>query len=80
MEFNRLLSQAISFYGEVENKNIDLSYSKIQLPQINTKSYESITKEKDLDKWLKILNEQSIIAVDTETSSLNPLEANLVGV
>ena len=80
MEFNRLLSQAISFYGEVESENIDLSYSKIQLPKINTKSYESIIKEKDLDKWLKILNKQSIIAVDTETSSLNPLEANLVGV
>ena len=80
MEFNRLLSQAISFYGEAESKNIDSSYSKIQSPKINTKIYESITKEKDLDKWLKILNEQSIIAVDTETSSLNPLEANLVGI
>ena len=28
---------------------------------------------------MKILNEQTIIAVDTETSSLNPLEADLVG-
>ena len=36
--------------------------------------------EKDLDKWIKILNEQSVIAVDTETSSLNPLEAELVGI
>ena len=33
-----------------------------------------------LDKWLKILNEKSIIAVDTETSSLNPLEADLLGI
>ena len=80
MEFNRLLSQAISFYGEAESKNIDSSYSKIQSPKINTKIYESITKDKDLDKWLKILNEQSVIAVDTETSSLNPLEADLIGV
>ena len=32
-----------------------------------------------LDKWLNILNKQSVIAVDTETSSLNPLEADLVG-
>ena len=29
---------------------------------------------------VKILNEKSVIAVDTETSSLNPLEADLVGV
>ena len=47
---------------------------------INTKNYESIINEKTLDIWLKILNEQTIIAVDTETSSLNPLEADLVGV
>ena len=54
--------------------------SKKQLSKINTKAYESITNEKILDEWIKILNEQKIIAVDTETSSLNPLEADLVGV
>ena len=80
MEFNRLLSRAISFYGEAENKNIKSNTPKIQSSKINTKGYESITNEKSLDKWLKILNEQSVIAVDTETSSLNPLEADLVGV
>ena len=80
MEFNRLLSRAISFYGEAENKNIKSNTPKIQSSKINTKGYESVTNEKSLDKWLKILNEQSVIAVDTETSSLNPLEADLVGV
>ena len=29
---------------------------------------------------VKKLNEKSVIAVDTETSSLNPLEAELIGV
>jgi DNA polymerase-1 len=52
----------------------------MQSPTINVKGYEGITNEKTLDKWLKILNEQSVIAVDTETSSLNPLDADLVGV
>ena len=33
-----------------------------------------------MDKWIKILNEKSVISVDTETSSLNPLETDLVGV
>ena len=79
MEFNRLLSQAISFYGETK-KNTETGKPKEKLSKFNTKDYESIIYEKDLDKWLKILNEQSIIAVDTETSSLNPLEADLVGV
>jgi len=80
MEFNRLLSRVISFYGEIGNKNIEYNKKKKESFTINTKNYESIINEKTLDIWLKILNEQTIIAVDTETSSLNPLEADLVGV
>jgi len=80
MEFNKLLSRAISFYGETKNKKIQPNNPKMQSPIINVKGYESITSEKILDKWIKILNEQSVIAVDTETSSLNPLDADLVGV
>jgi len=80
MEFNKLLSRAIGFYGETGNKKIKSVNPKMHSDTINVKGYESITKEKTLDKWLKILNEQSVIAVDTETSSLNPLEADLVGI
>jgi len=80
MEFNKLLSRAIGFYGETENKKTKSANPKMQSNTINVKGYESITNETTLDKWLKILNEQSVIAVDTETSSLNPLEANLVGI
>jgi len=80
MEFNKLLSRAISFYGETGKKKFELNTTKTQSSKINTKAYEGIINEKSLDKWLKILNEQSVIAVDTETSSLNPLEADLIGV
>jgi len=80
MEFNKLLSRAISFYGEAGNKKTQRNNLKKPSFTINVKSYESITDEKILDKWIKSLNEQSVIAVDTETSSLNPLEADLVGV
>ena len=42
MEFNRLLSQAISFYGEPGEKNF--SQDKISKPsKINTKQYQKIT-------------------------------------
>jgi DNA polymerase I len=82
MEFNRLLSQAISFYGETQiSSSGEFSQSKKKLEkEINSKSYECILEEKNLDKWIKILEEKKVIAVDTETSSLNPLEADLVGV
>ena len=80
MEFNRLLSRAISFYGESDKKNNKVNKTQTQITKINTKIYESIVNEKDLDKWVNILNEQSVISVDTETSSLNPLEADLIGI
>jgi DNA polymerase-1 len=82
MEFNRLLSQAISFYGETQvsdSNKFNLIKKKVE-KKVNTKSYECILDEKNLDKWIKILEEKTVIAVDTETSSLNPLETNLVGI
>ncbi len=82
MEFNRLLSQAISFYGEtqVSSSNESSQVKKKVENSINTKSYDCILDEKNLDKWIKILEEKTVISVDTETSSLNPIETNLVGV
>ena len=79
MEFNRLLSQAISFYGEPGNKDLK-EKNLIKKKVINTKSYKTISKKDQLDELVKKLNESSIIAVDTETSSLNPQDADLVGV
>ena len=82
MEFNRLLSQAISFYGETQvlNSNKLKQKKKKTEKNIDTKSYDCILDGKTLDKWIKILEEKVVIAVDTETSSLNPLETNLVGI
>ena len=79
MEFNRLLSQAISFYGE-ENKTVSNTNKKKDTNKIDVKKYKSILKEKDLDDLLDILNKKPYISIDTETSSLNPLEAELIGV
>jgi DNA polymerase-1 len=80
MEFNRLLSQAISFYGE-ENVNLsNKENNRTKIAKIDTKLYKSILNEKDLEKLIKTLNEKLVIAVDTETSSLNPLEADLIGI
>ena len=77
MEFNRLLSQAISFYGEPGKKteSRETAQEKIDLTK-----YESIVTEKQLESWVSILKKQSLISVDTETSSLNLIEADLVGI
>jgi|TARA_B100001093_G_scaffold148461_1_gene141209 DNA polymerase-1 len=82
MEFNRLLSQAISFYGESQTSSLNQSIQNKKKSDntVNVKNYDCILDEKSLDKWIKILEEKTVIAVDTETSSLNPLEAELVGI
>ena len=80
MEFNRLLSQAISFYGESDSKNFNKEITLKKVPKINTKIYKSILKEIELDNLITELNKKSIISVDTETSSLNPQQADLVGI
>lgn len=80
MEFNRLLSQAISFYGKSGDKDFNEKTTVKESNKINTKAYKTISNEKQLNELIKKLDEKSVIAVDTETSSLNPQEADLVGV
>ena len=78
MEFNRLLSQAISLYGESNNKIKNVN-KKINQKKIDLKKYETITDESQLDKWISILQKKPLISVDTETTSLYPVETDLVG-
>jgi len=80
MEFNRILSQAINFYGDLDSKYSDAETKSKKNTKIDTKSYKSILSEKELDELIKNLNEKLVIAVDTETSSLNPQEAELIGI
>ena len=81
MEFNRLLSSVISTYGEVNFLNEKKNEKKLNKNQkINNKNYELITNFKDLDKWLNKAEETGEIAIDTETTSLDPHKANLVGI
>ncbi len=82
MEFNRLLSSVISAYGEPNIENsIDTNEDKIEKPKaINNKNYVLITHEKEIDEWLNDAEESGEIAVDTETDSLDPHQANLVGI
>ncbi len=80
MEFNRLLSQAIGFYGEDNIRDYSSNINQTKTSKIDTKLYKSILNEKDLDKLIDILNTKPFISIDTETSSLNPLEAELIGI
>ncbi len=81
MEFNRLLSSVISIYGQKEILNkIEDKKKNNKNTKINSKNYKLISKDSDLDEWLKEAEEFGEIAIDTETTSLDPHQAKLVGI
>jgi len=45
----------------------------------SSRSYETVLTEKQLDAWLKKIEKADLVALDTETTSLDPLKAELVG-
>jgi DNA polymerase I len=47
---------------------------------INHDAYVTVIAAKDLDKWISRAFETGIVCVDTETTSLDPMTANLCGV
>ena len=81
MEFNRLLSSVISTYGEpaLEVNKTDKEPKKKQ-KIISKKDYHLITDEKQIDDWIEEAEEAGELAVDTETSSLDAHQADLVGI
>ena len=81
MEFNRLLSSAISTYGETDfskskNKNTDEKNNS----KITKENYHLIKNEEELQKWLKAAEDKGEFAIDTETNSLDAHQAKLVGI
>ncbi len=81
MEFNRLLSSAISAYGEPNLTSIK-NEVKIEKNQkaINKKEYYLIENLEQIDNWITEAEELGEVVVDTETNSLDPHQADLVGV
>ena len=81
MEFNRLLSSAISAYGEpkLSGSENNLKSTEKQKP-ISNKDYHLITDINEIDEWIEEAEEAGEVAVDTETSSLDPHQADLVGI
>ncbi len=50
------------------------------VPEVKETSYELVQDEKALKAWIDAARAAGIFAVDTETTSLNSMEADLVGV
>ena len=84
------LVELIKLYSELEFKTwLDDANRNSNGPNIATASenegfeksnYETIFTETDLDTWLKRINKAALFAFDTETTSLDYMQAELVGV
>ena len=80
MEFNRLLSSAISFYGNVNFENNNQNKRDESQNKISSNNYFLLKSEDQLDKILKNVEENGEFCIDTETSSLNAHDTTLVGI
>ncbi|WP_075482923.1 DNA polymerase I [Candidatus Pelagibacter communis] len=80
MEFNRLLSSAISTYGEIDFENENKSQTKKTKDNLYKSNYNLIKNEDELKKLIHKIEEVGELAIDTETNSLNPHLAKLVGI
>jgi DNA polymerase-1 len=57
------------------------SQGSLFAPAHGTKSeYETVLTEEQLDRWLAVIDAAALTSVDTETTSLNAMQAQLVGI
>lgn len=85
-EFKRWLNEVLS--GKQSDKQNNLyqeeqvtqtTAASVANTQIDRSNYQTILTPTQLDEWLNKLAQASLIAVDTETDSLDYMSANLVG-
>ena len=88
MEFGRLFKRLESDYGKFSGEVISLKSNELSSPSINPKSVTKNTKKKyslildiqELKDFLKKSDDKGLLAIDTETNSLDTMVANLVGI
>jgi DNA polymerase-1 len=67
-------------YEELELKRLLETLADVEEPVPDSKpEFEAILSEKQFSKWLKKINAAKLVGFDTETTSINYMEAELVG-
>lgn len=80
MEFKRWLAEVLDGKGinSATSSNTEEEDSLV-IPQVIDAEYTTILSWQDLDEWIETLSNAELFAVDTETTSLNYMQAKLVG-
>ena len=77
MELNTLSKRISSQLEEFDSSNISKDDQRELIP---SEKYEIITTEDDLNRWCEEILKQKFFAIDTETTSLDTLTAEIVGI
>lgn len=82
MEFNRLKARAVKLF--TKNEDVKQEYDIVEEVQskqpLTYKNYMTVNKKEWFENWLKKLEKHKVFAIDTETTSLNVMQAELVGI
>ena len=87
MEFRTMSARIANKFGvsapeiKVSDKsNAENNIIELKRIPINTKNYELIDNINDLNRWVKKIYQRGYVAVDTETTGLNDMIVDLVGI
>ena len=78
-DFKSMRSKLVSKYGNGSGVEVDVAEETSDVP-IDAKAYQMVTTIEQLDGWIAEATTQGYVAVDTETTSLDAMQAKLVGV
>ena len=78
--FNKIIQRIQSEPSNVETNEIERTNQNQKNYSGKQIQYDLVTKISQLENWISKIKNLGIVSVDTETTSLNPLKANLVGI
>ncbi len=78
--FSEVSSESAAEAAEAVAESDDAEEAPASLSDISRDNYETITTQDAFDSWLKKLKDAPLFAFDTETTSLDYMEAEIVGV
>jgi DNA polymerase-1 len=80
-EFKSLITRISGKIGKIDNRKNDVTpIQQKEKQQAPFGSYQLITTLEALEEWIRQAKTKNVIAIDTETTSLTPMAAELVGI
>jgi DNA polymerase-1 len=68
-----------NYAGEAAQQQAQASLFDLEAPPDEVR-YETVTTEAQLESWMQRLDEVDLVSIDTETTSIDPMLAQLVGI